>query len=74
MAGRDEEFDAELADRGDDRPGIDEADENDYSALDLRDPEVDDTDDDYDSDDDDDDDEDDDEDEDDEDEADHDEA
>ena len=42
MAGRDEEFDAELADRGDDRPGIDEADENDYSALDLLDPEVDD--------------------------------
>ena len=42
MAGRDEEFDAELADRGDDRPGIDEADENDYSALDLLDPEADD--------------------------------
>ena len=40
MAGRDEEFDAELADRGDDRPGIDEADENDYTALDLLDPEV----------------------------------
>ncbi|WP_282006471.1 tRNA adenosine deaminase-associated protein [Propioniciclava sinopodophylli] len=56
MAGRDEEFDAELADRGDDRPGIDEADENDYSALDLVDPEVDDageSDDDTDEDDDD---------------------
>ena len=56
MAGRDEEFDAELADRGDDRPGIDEADENDYSALDLLDPEVDDaneSDDDTDEDDDD---------------------
>jgi putative tRNA adenosine deaminase-associated protein len=56
MAGRDEEFDAELADRGDDRPGIDEADENDYSALDLVDPEVDDaseSDDDNDEDDDD---------------------
>ena len=56
MAGRDEEFDAELADRGDDRPGIDEADENDYSALDLLDPEVDDaneSDDDNDEDDDD---------------------
>ena len=46
MAGRDEEFDAELADRGDDRPGIDEADENDYSALDLLDPEADDANDD----------------------------
>ena len=56
MAGRDEEFDAELADRGDDRPGIDEADENDYSALDLLDPEADDaseSDDDNDEDDDD---------------------
>lgn len=56
MAGRDEEFDAELADRGDDRPGIDEAAENDYSALDLLDPEVDDaneSDDDTDEDDDD---------------------
>lgn len=45
MAGRDEDFDAELADRGDDRPGIDEADGDDYSALDL-----DDTDDDFDDD------------------------
>lgn len=50
MAGRDDglEFDAELADAGDDRPGIDEVEVNDYSAL--LDP------DDYDSDDDDDDD------------------
>ena len=54
MAGRDDEFDAELADRGDDRPGIDEAEENDYSALAPRRDESD-----YDDDDDDDDDEDD---------------
>lgn len=48
MAGREDEhqYDAELADHGDDRPGIDEVEGNDYSAL-LRDP-----DDDYDSDDD----------------------
>ena len=45
MAGRDEDFDAELADRGDDRPGIDEADGDDYSA-----PDLDDTDDDFDDD------------------------
>ncbi|MDO5534983.1 MAG: tRNA adenosine deaminase-associated protein [Propionibacteriaceae bacterium] len=55
MAGRDEDFDAELADRGDDRPGIDEADENDYSALHLR-ADDDDSDDDFDADEDDDDD------------------
>ena len=35
MAGRDDEheYDAELADHGDDRPGMDEVEENDYSAL-----------------------------------------
>lgn len=35
MAGREDEheYDAELADQGDDRPGIDEVEENDYSGL-----------------------------------------
>ena len=35
MVGRDDEhmYDAELADHGDDRPGIDEVEENDYSGL-----------------------------------------
>lgn len=35
MAGRDDEheYDAELADHGDDRPGMDEVEANDYSAL-----------------------------------------
>lgn len=35
MAGRDDEYDAELADRGDDRPGVDELEGDDYNALDL---------------------------------------
>ena len=55
MVGREDEheFDVELADQGDDRPGIDEVVGSDYSALNLND-----TDDDYDDDDDEDDDED----------------
>lgn len=36
MAGRDDDFDAELADRGDDRPGVDELDADDWSGLGLR--------------------------------------
>lgn len=35
MAGLDDDYDAELADRGDDRPGVDEAEGDDYSALGL---------------------------------------
>lgn len=35
MAGRDEEFDVELADSGDDRPGVDEVEGDDFSALGL---------------------------------------
>ena len=46
MAGLDDDHDADLADRGDDRPGVDEAEGDDYSALGL--------DDDFDDDDDDD--------------------
>lgn len=45
---RDEEFDADLADIGDDRPGVDEADGDDFSALGL--DETDDDGDDYDDD------------------------
>lgn len=48
MSGRDDEFDAELADHGDDRPGIDDLEGDDYSALqldDLTDDEADDADD-----------------------------
>lgn len=42
MAGRNEVFDADLADRGDDRPGVDELEGDDFSALDAdRDPEAD---------------------------------
>lgn len=64
MAGRDDnDFDAELADSGDDRPGVDEVEGDDFSALRLGD--VDDYDDDDDDDEDDDDDLDDDDDEDD---------
>lgn len=33
MAGLDDEYDAELADRGDDRPGVDEAEADDFTAL-----------------------------------------
>lgn len=54
MAGRDDEheFDIELADAGDDRPGIDEVEVNDYSALlDSDDYDTDDSDDDDDDDD-----------------------
>lgn len=54
MSGRDDEFDAQLADSGDDRPGLDDLVDNDYSALGLDDD--DDADDDFDDDDDDDDD------------------
>lgn len=43
---RDDDFDAELADTGDDRPGVDEVDGDDFSALRLDDS--DETDDDYD--------------------------
>jgi hypothetical protein len=46
MAGDDEDFDADLADRGDDRPGVDEANDDDFSALGL-DDDLDDDDDDY---------------------------
>ncbi len=56
MAGRDDEheFDIELADAGDDRPGIDEVEVNDYSALlDSDDYDTDDSDDDDDESDDD---------------------
>ena len=35
MSARDDEFDAQLAESGDDRPGIDDLEENDYSALGL---------------------------------------
>ena len=35
MSGRDDEFDAQLAASGDDRPGLDDLEENDYSALGL---------------------------------------
>ena len=35
MAGRDDDFDADLADSGDDRPGMDEVQGDDYSALGL---------------------------------------
>lgn len=35
MGGRDEEFDAQLAERGDDRPGMAELDDDDFSALAL---------------------------------------
>lgn len=49
MSGRDDEFDAQLADSGDDRPGLDDLVDNDYSALGLDD----DSDDDFDDDDDD---------------------
>ena len=73
MSARDDEFDAQLAESGDDRPGIDDLEENDYSALGLgayvvdpdADDDSDDDDDDSDDEDDDSDDEDDDEDEDD---------
>ena len=44
-----QEYDAELADQGDDRPGMDEVEGNDYSALLGG---ADDSDDDYDDDDD----------------------
>lgn len=64
MSPRDEDFDAQLADRGDDRPGLDDLLGNDYSTLQAS-LEVDDDDDDLDDDDDDLDDDDDDEDEDD---------
>lgn len=40
MAGREEDFDAELADRGDDRPGVDEVEGDDFSALGLDDGDV----------------------------------
>ncbi len=33
MSGRDEEFDAQLAERGDDRPGLDDLETDDFSAL-----------------------------------------
>lgn len=35
MAGLDDDYDADLADRGDDRPGVDEAEGDDFSALGL---------------------------------------
>ncbi len=47
MAGLDDDYDAELADRGDDRPGVDEAEGDDYAALGLDDDFDDDDDDDY---------------------------
>lgn len=46
MAALDDDYDAELADRGDDRPGVDEAEGDDFSALGLSD-DFDDDDDDY---------------------------
>ena len=52
MSPRDEDFDAQLADRGDDRPGLDDLLGNDYSTLQAS-LEVDDDDDDLDDDDDD---------------------
>ena len=33
MSGRNDEFDAQLAETGDDRPGLDDLVDNDYSAL-----------------------------------------
>ena len=48
MAGLDDDYDADLADRGDDRPGVDEAEGDDYSALGLDDDFDDDDDDDED--------------------------
>ena len=48
MAGLDDDHDADLADRGDDRPGVDEAEGDDYSALGLDDDFDDDDDDDED--------------------------
>lgn len=35
MSGRDDDFDAQLAERGDDRPGLDDLETDDYSALQL---------------------------------------
>ena len=46
MAGDDDDYDADLADRGDDRPGVDEAEDDDFSALGL-DDDADDDDEDY---------------------------
>lgn len=37
MSGRDEEFDAQLAERGDDRPGLDDLEADDFSSLGLSD-------------------------------------
>ena len=48
MAGLDDDYDADLADRGDDRPGVDEAEGDDFSALGLDDDFDDDDDDDED--------------------------
>lgn len=48
MAGLDDDYDADLADRGDDRPGVDEAEGDDFSALGLEDDFDDDDDDDED--------------------------
>lgn len=42
MSGRDDEFDAQLAESGDDRPGLDDLVEDDFSALGLDDGEADD--------------------------------
>ena len=53
MSARDDEFDAQLAEPGDDRPGIADLDDNDYSALGLSTYVVEPKDDDDDSDDDD---------------------
>lgn len=41
MAGTDEEFDAQLADRGDDRPGLDELEGDDFGDLDPEEDEFD---------------------------------
>lgn len=47
MSGRDEEFDAQLAERGDDRPGLADLDDDDFSALAASEDADDDADDDY---------------------------
>lgn len=47
MSGRDDEFDAQLAERGDDRPGMADLEADDFSALEIAEDEVEDAEEDY---------------------------